>query len=120
MQKSDFESENRTDPKELWTLLGRIPSWGFCQAVMTLESSSNIFAYASLICSGLFWLGAVLSLFPGVPGINFSSAQWLNILGAGAGLAVVAGVLNYEKKLWIFALVLALLTLFLAFYASVS
>jgi len=87
---------------------------------MTLESSSNFFAFASLICSGAFWLGAVLSLFPGAPGINVSGAHWLDILGVGAGLALVAGVLNFERKLWIFALILALLTLLLAFYVRVS
>ena len=41
-------------------------------------------------------------------------------MGVGACLAVVAGVLNFEKKAWILALSLALLTLFVAFYASVS
>jgi hypothetical protein len=83
---------------------------------MRLESSSNLFAYASLICSLSFWLAAILSRFPHAPGINFSGAHWLEILGGGIVLAVVAAVLNFEKKLWILAAALAIVTFFLVMY----
>jgi hypothetical protein len=83
---------------------------------MTLESSSNLFSLASLVCSLSFWLGAILSYFPGAPGINLSGAHWLAILGIGAILAVAAAVLNFQKKLWIFALLLAIATFFFVMY----
>jgi hypothetical protein len=51
-----------------------------------------------------------------VPGINFSGVLWLRILGGGIALAVVAAVLNFEKKLWILAAALALVTFFLVMY----
>lgn len=87
---------------------------------MRLESSSIFFTFASLICSGSFWLAALLTRFPRFSLINLSDAHWFQTLGLAAGLAIIAGVLNFEKKLWIFALLLALLTLLLNFYASVS
>jgi hypothetical protein len=83
---------------------------------MMIKFSANHFAYASLICTLSFWLGAILSRFRGVPGIDLSGVHWLEILGVGVALAVVAAVLNFEKKLWILAVVLALGTFFLVMY----
>jgi hypothetical protein len=82
-----------------------------------MESSSNLFSCSSLVCSLSFWLGLIMSHFPHAPQIGFSGVHWLAILGAGGGLAIVAGVVNYERKLWILALVLAVATFFLAMYA---
>jgi hypothetical protein len=87
---------------------------------MRLESSSNFFACVSLICSLSFWLALILSRFPRAPGINFSGVHWLEILGGGIVLAVLAAVLNFEKKLWILAVVLALVTFFLVMYVNGS
>jgi hypothetical protein len=87
---------------------------------MTTESSSNLFASVSLVCSLSFWLGGVLSLFPGAPKIELSGTHWLEIVGGGIVLAVTAAVLNFERKLWILAFVLALLTFFLVMYANGS
>ncbi len=87
---------------------------------MTLEARSNLVACASLICSASFWLGAVLSLFPSAPRIDISGTHWLEILGVGIVLAVVAGVLNFERKLWIFAIILAVPTFALVMYANFS
>jgi len=83
---------------------------------MTLESSSNLFACGSLTCSLLFWLGLILSYFPGFPTISVSGRHWLAILGTGISLGVVAAVVNFEKKLWILAVVLALTTFFFVLY----
>ena len=77
---------------------------------MTFECSSNVLSYASFFCSLSFWLGALLSYFPGAPRINCSGAIWLAILGAGILLAVVAAGVNFEKKRWISAFALALVT----------
>jgi len=87
---------------------------------MRLESSSNLFACASLICSLSFWLALILSRFPRAPGINLSGVLWLEILGGGIVLAVVGAVLNFEKKLWILAAALPLVTFFLVMYAICS
>jgi len=77
---------------------------------MTLESSSGLFSWASLVCSLSFWLGLILSYFPHAPQMNFSGAHWLAILGAGGVLSIVAEVLNFERKLWIPALASAIAT----------
>jgi hypothetical protein len=79
---------------------------------MTIESSSNLFVCGSLTCSLLFWLGLILSYFPGSPTIGVSGGHWLAILGIGILLGVVAAVLNFEKKLRILAVALALITFF--------
>jgi hypothetical protein len=55
-------------------------------------------------------------LFPVTSRINFSGLHWLAILGIGVVLAVVASVVNFERKLWILAIVLALTTFFFAMY----
>ena len=46
--------------------------------------------------------------------------HWLEILGGGIVLAVVAAVLNFEKRLWILAAVLSLVTFFLVMYTNGS
>jgi len=83
---------------------------------MALESSSIFFACASLICSVSFWLCVILSYFSRAFGTNLSGGQWLAIQGAGVVLAVVAAVLNFERRLWIFSLVLALVTSLFVMY----
>jgi hypothetical protein len=93
---------------------------GYIRQTMRLESSSNLFACASLICSLSFWLALILSRFPRAPAINVSGVLWLKILGGGIVLAVVAAVLNFEKKLWILAAVLSLVTFFLVMYTNGS
>jgi hypothetical protein len=83
---------------------------------MTVKLSANHFAYASLVCSLSFWLGLVLSYVPGAPRLNFSGTWWLAIMGVGTALAVVAAVLNFERRVWILAVALALGTLFFVMY----
>jgi hypothetical protein len=83
---------------------------------MTSKVSANQFAYASLVCSLSFWLGLILSYVPGAPRLNFPGVLWLAIMGAGVALAVVAAVLNFEKKLWILAGALALGSFFFVMY----
>ena len=82
----------------------------------TVNLSSNLFAYASLACSVLFWLGLILSCFPRSHTIDVSGEHWLAILGTGVSLGIVAGVVNFEKRLWILALALALITFFFVLY----
>ncbi len=75
---------------------------------------------ASLVCSLSLWLGLVLSRFPGAPGLDVSGVRWLQIQGAGIILAVVACVLNFERKLWIPAIILAVCNFFLVMYVMGS
>ena len=83
---------------------------------MTLGSLSSLFAYASLVCSASFWLGLSLSYFPGAPTIILSGMYWLAIQGTGIALAVISAVLNFEKRLWILAVCLAVVTFFFVMY----
>ena len=83
---------------------------------MTSESSSAAFAYASLVCSLSFWLCLMLSYFESVVTASLSGGRWLAIQGTGILLAVVAAVLNFEKRLWIFCLGLALVTFLFVMY----
>ena len=87
---------------------------------MTLEASSTLFAYTSLICSLSFWLDVILSYFHRAFWISLAGGHWLAILGAGVVLAVVAAVFNFEKRLWIFSFVLALVTFFFVMYVTGS
>jgi hypothetical protein len=68
---------------------------------MTTESSANIFACSSLVCSLSFWSGLMLSYVPAAPTLNVSGTRWFSILGVGIVLAVLSAVPNSEKKLWI-------------------
>ena len=83
---------------------------------MTTESLANPFVYASLICSASFWLSLILSLIPGARGLNFPGIWWLAILGVGVAFGVIAAVLNFEKRLWIAAVGLGLVTLLFVIY----
>jgi len=84
---------------------------------MTAESSSRLFACASLLCSLSFWMSAILSHFPGVPTMNLSGVHWLALIGVSILLAVVSFVLNFECKLWIPAVALAVVTFLFVMYA---
>lgn len=70
--------------------------------------ASLLCSAASVVCSLSLWLGLVLSRFPGAPGLDFSAARWLQIQGVGVVLALVACVLNFERRLWIPAIIFAL------------
>lgn len=83
---------------------------------MTLESSGRLFTYASLICTTSFWLGLTLSYFPKAPTINVSGMQWLVVQGIGIALAVISAILNFERKLWVLAVCLAVVTFFFVMY----
>jgi hypothetical protein len=83
---------------------------------MAIKLSANHFAYASLVCSLLFWSGLILSYFPGAPKLDLPGMRWLAIQGVGVVLGVVAAVLNFRKKLWILAVALALVTFFFVMY----
>jgi hypothetical protein len=83
---------------------------------MALKFSVNHFAYASLVCSLLFWLGLILSYAPVAPRLinSIPGGWWLVIEGAGIALAAVAAVL--QSKLWRLAVPLALGTFFFIWY----
>jgi hypothetical protein len=83
---------------------------------MAIKVSANHFAYASLVCSLLFWSGLILSYFPGAPKLDLPGMQWLAIQGVGVVLGVVAAVLNFRRKLWILAVALAVMTFFFVMY----
>jgi hypothetical protein len=85
---------------------------------VTIKISANHFAYASLVCSLLFWSGLVLSYFPSAPKLLdlVPGVRWLAIQGVGVVLGVVAAVLDFRKKLWILAVALALVTFFFVMY----
>ena len=83
---------------------------------MAIKLSANHFAYASLVCSLLFWSGLILSYFPGAPKLDLPGMRWLAIQGVGVVLGVVAAVLNFRKKLWVLAVALALVTFFFVMY----
>jgi hypothetical protein len=77
---------------------------------MTTESSANIFACSSLVYSLSFWSGLMLSYVPAAPTLKVSGMCWFSIMGVGIVLAVVSAVLNSEKKLWIPAMAVSLVT----------
>jgi hypothetical protein len=83
---------------------------------MTTESLANLFAWASLICSLSFWTGLILSYIPAAPRLNVPGMRWLTVMGVGIVLAVVAAVINFEKKLWIVAVAVAVVTFFFVWY----
>jgi hypothetical protein len=87
---------------------------------MRIEPSSGLFAYGSLACTASFWLGLMLSYFPASPQINLNGAQWLRVLGMGIAMSVVAGMVDFERRVWIFAVSVSAMTFLLAAYVVVS
>jgi hypothetical protein len=83
---------------------------------MELESLSNLFAYASFICSFSFWLGLILSRIPAVASlINVvPPMSWLVIEGVGIVLAGFSAV--SRSKLWPLAIPLSLGSFFFVMY----
>jgi hypothetical protein len=77
---------------------------------MMLESLGASFAYVSLICSLSFWLSLVLNYFARAATTSLSGNRWLAIQGTGILFAAIAAVLNFEKRVWVFAIGLALVT----------
>jgi hypothetical protein len=69
----------------------------------------------SLLACLTFWSGLFYPNPAETPMLNFTALQWLEIMGVGVILAIIAAALR--SKLWRLALPVALIMFFLVLYA---